>query len=120
MALLRNYIKKGRIISFMHKLITIIFITCGLTACHRAPQEMICGVPVKGTPWELVASVADHGDGSFIPECVSLDLKNKTYVDGWVILGAEHQYPAKMIIEKDSTGQATHACVYCPLLDRNE
>lgn len=106
----------------MRKLITILFATSCLMGCNRTkqPQEMVCGVPVKGTAWELTAAVADHGDGSFIPECVSLQLTTKTYVDGWVILDAERQYEATLIIETDSTGQAMYACVYCPALDTEE
>ena len=106
----------------MRKLITILFATCCLMACHRTtqPQEMVCGVPVKGTAWELTAAVADHGDGSFIPECVSLQLTTKTYVDGWIWIDADLQLPAELIIETDSLGQATHACVYCPELDKEE
>lgn len=106
----------------MRKLITILFATCCLMGCNRTkqPQEMVCGVPVKGTAWELTAAVADHGDGSFIPECVSLQLKNKTYVDGWIWIDADLQLPAELIIETDSTGQAIYAFVYCQELDTEE
>lgn len=35
-----------------------------------------------GTPWELVASINDQGDGSFIPESV-LVFGDKACIHGW-------------------------------------
>ena len=62
-----------------------IFIATALCACARYPEQdatRVCGVPVKGTPWELAATVADHGDGTFVPESVEV-FSGKAYIKGW-------------------------------------
>ena len=62
-----------------------IFIATALCACARYTEQdatRVCGVPVKGTPWELAATVADHGDGTFVPESVEV-FSGKAYIKGW-------------------------------------
>ena len=44
---------------------------------------MICGVPVQGTPWELAARIHDHGNGTFLPECVDMCGQSKAFICGW-------------------------------------
>ena len=65
-------------------LITLLFATA-LYACTTYSEHdatRVCGVPVKGTPWELAATVADHGDGTFVPESVEV-FSGKAYIRGW-------------------------------------
>lgn len=106
-----------------------ILIATALCACTRYSEQdatRVCGVPVKGTPWELAATVADHGEGGFVPECVEL-YADKAYIKGWIDTnGWEKPYrelpyddgllPAQISCDvKD--GQVTHALLYCEILD---
>ncbi len=66
----------------------ILSIVCALVcACGGAKRtDRVCGVPVDGcTPWGLAAAVADHGDGSFLPEQVQFCGESKAYICGWSI-----------------------------------
>lgn len=51
------------------------------TGCRQ--RQTICGVPVKGTPWELAAAINDKGDKTFIPETVT-EYTQKAYIKGWL------------------------------------
>ena len=101
-----------------------------LSACSNYSEKdgtLVCGVPVKGTAWELAASVADNGDGSFIPECVEV-YENKAYIKGYLDTnGWEKPYrelpyddgllPAEIWCDLEN-GQVTHAGLYCEILDK--
>ena len=114
----------------MRKILLYIVIATSLCACHNYSETdatRMCGVAVKGTPWELAATVADHGDGTFVPERVTV-YSEKAYIDGWVntnVTDAPYReapyddgyLPAKLICDvKD--GQVTHAWIDCEILDR--
>jgi hypothetical protein len=86
----------------------------------------VCGVPVKGTPWELASTLASQRGGSFVPECVHVD-GNKAYIKGWIDTnGTEEPYrelpyddgyvPAEIVCDL-SEGQVTHAGLFCELLE---
>ena len=108
-------------------LVTILVI---LSACSNYSEKDgtdVCGVPVKGTAWELAASVADNGDGSFIPECVEV-YEGKAYIKGWIDTnGWEKPYrelpyndgyvPAEIVCDL-ANGQVTHAGLYCEILEK--
>ena len=113
----------------MKQFISILLFATALCACNRykeADATRVCGVPVKGTPWELVAAVADHGDGTFVPECVTV-YSEKAYIDGWVNTNVtdapyrEEPYddgflPAKLICDVID-GKVIHAWIDCQILD---
>ena len=114
----------------MRKFLLYIVIATALCACKQyteADATRVCGVPVEGTPWELAATVGDHGDGTFVPESV-LVFSGKAYIAGWVntnVTDAPYReapyddgyLPAKLICDvKD--GQVTHAWIDCEILDR--
>ena len=101
-----------------------------LSACtHYSERDAtsVCGVPVKGTAWELAASIADNGDGSFIPECVDAN-KGKAYIKGWLNTNVTDQpyttepyddgfLPAEVVCDIED-GHVTHALLYCEILDK--
>lgn len=64
--------KKGIIIAAL--------IVLSVSGCRRQ-KDIVCGVPVQGTPWELAAAIHDYGDGHFVPECVTI-YENKGYIKG--------------------------------------
>ena len=113
----------------MKQFISILLFATALCACNRyteADATRVCGVPVKGTPWELAATVADHGEGGFVPECVHVD-GNKAYIKGWLDTnGTTEPYrvapyddgivPAEIWCDL-SRGQVTHAGLFCELLE---
>ncbi len=93
---------------------TLALVACFLLAlqgCKKYSEEnatLVCGVPVKGTPWELATAIAEHGNNRFEPECV-LVFKEKAYISGaFFPLNAE-DYPAEIICDLNSKGQVTHA-----------
>jgi len=51
------------------------------TGCRQ--RQTICGVPVKGTPWELAAAIHDRGDYSFAPTTV-YQFGDKAYIEGYI------------------------------------
>ena len=101
-----------------------------LSACSNYSEKdgtFVCGVPVKGSAWELAASIADNGDGSFVPECVEA-YPEKAYIKGWIDTnGWEKPYrelpyddgyvPAEVICDVEN-GSVTHALLYCEILDQ--
>ena len=109
-----------------------IFIATALCACARYTEQdatRVCGVPVKGTPWELAATVADHGEGGFVPECVEV-YENKAYIKGWLDTnGTTEPYrvapyddgllPAQISCDVED-GLVTHAVLYCEILDNQK
>ena len=117
----------------MNKLIsilTIAFFATALSGCGNYSEQnatRVCGVPVKGTPWDLAATVADHGEGGFVPECVEI-YGTKAYIKGWIDTnGWDEPYrdepyddgllPAEITCDLDN-GQVTHALLYCEILDK--
>lgn len=112
-----------------YKLHIIAAITLLLSACSNYSEKdgtLVCGVPVEGTAWELAASVADNGDGSFIPECVNV-FQDKAYIKGWLNTNnTENEYreepyddgylPAQIVCGIEN-GKVTHALVYCEILE---
>jgi hypothetical protein len=114
------------------QLFSILFIALALSACKHyseADATRVCGVPVKGTPWELAATVASHGEGGFVPECVEA-YPDKAYIKGWIDTnGWEKPYrelpyddgflPAQIVCDVEN-GSVTHALLYCEILDKQE
>lgn len=111
-----------------YKLHIIATLTLLLSACSNYSEKDgtdVCGVPVKGTAWELAASVADNGDGSFIPECVEV-YEDKAYIRGWLDTNGTTE-PYRVAPYDDglvtaeiwcdlTNGQVTHAAFYCEIL----
>ena len=109
-------------------LITLLFATA-LYACTTYSEHdatRVCGVPVKGTPWELAATVADHGDGTFVPESVEV-FSGKAYIKGWYNSNVTAQpytaepyddgfLPAKIVCDV-ADGHVTHAWLDCEILE---
>ena len=57
-----------------------------LLSCTRYTEEdatLVCGVPVKGTPWELASALASQREGGFVPECVEV-YGDKAFIKGWI------------------------------------
>lgn len=112
-----------------YKLHIIAAITLLLSACSNYSEKdgtLVCGVPVKGTAWELASSVADYGDGSFIPESVDV-YQDKAYIKGWLNTNnTENEYreepyddgylPAQIVCDIEK-GKVTQASVYCEILE---
>lgn len=112
-------------------LITLLFATA-LYACTTYSEHdatRVCGVPVKGTPWELAATVADHGDGTFVPESVEV-FSGKAYIKGWYNSNVTAQpYTAKpyddgflpaQIVCDVADGHVTHAWLDCEILETGD
>lgn len=113
-----------------YKLNILVAIIVILYACSNYSEKDgtdVCGVPVKGTAWELAASIADNGDGSFIPECVDAN-KDKAYIKGWLNTNVTAQpyttepyddgfLPAEVVCDIEK-GTVTHALLYCEILDK--
>ena len=117
----------------MHRHFSILLLALFATAlsgCGKYSEQnatRVCGVPVKGTPWELAATVADHGEGGFVPECVEI-YGTKAYIKGWIDTnGWDEPYreipyddgllPAEIWCDVEN-GQVTHAGLYCEILDK--
>ncbi len=77
----------------MRKGVLILLVVLAFCGCYH-PTKTICGVPVQGTPWELAASVADYGDGTFMPESVLLAKEDEALIDGWNGMNTDHPYEA--------------------------
>ena len=100
-----------------------------LLSCTRYTEEdatLVCGVPVKGTPWQLAAAIHDTGDHTFLPEEVHI-LHAKAYIDGWYnTRKTDHPYtaepyedgllPAQVVCDIED-GEVTHAILYCKILE---
>ena len=113
----------------MKRFLLIVSLATALCACNRYSEQdatRVCGVPVKGTPWELASTLASQRGGSFIPECVQID-ENKAYIKGWIDTnGTEEPYrelpyddgflPAEVVCDL-SNGKVTHALLCCKILD---
>jgi hypothetical protein len=105
---------------FISTLILLIIIGC-------SKKATICGVAVKGTPWELAAAIAEKGDGSFVVEHVEV-YEQKAYINGWLDTNCtasperESPYddgliPAEIICDIQN-GKVSDAFIYCKFLDR--
>ena len=114
----------------MSKFLSILCITAlALCSCKRyteADATRVCGVPVKGTPWELASTLASQREGGFVPECVE-QYEDKAYIKGYIDTnGTEEPYrelpyddgyvPAEIVCDL-SGGQVTHAGLFCELLE---
>ena len=116
----------------MKRFISILLFATALCACNRYTEAVaarVCGVQVKGTPWELAATVASHGEGGFVPECVE-EYADKAYIKGWIDTnGWEKPYrelpyddgflPAQIVCDVEN-GSVTHALLHCEILDGTE
>ena len=114
----------------MKHFLFIVICATALCACVKYSEQnatRVCGVPVKGTPWELAATVADHGEGGFVPECVEV-YEDKAYIKGWLDTnGTNEPYrvapyddgllPAQISCDVEN-GHVTHAVLYCEILDK--
>ena len=112
-------------------LITLLFATA-LYACTTYSEHdatRVCGVPVKGTPWELAATVADHGDGTFVPESVEV-FSGKAYIKGWYNSNVTAQHytaepyddgflPAQIVCDVADV-HVTHAWLDCESLETGD
>ena len=116
----------------MHKLfsiLTIAFFATALCGCGKYSEQnatRVCGVPVKGTPWELASTLASQREGGFVPECVEV-YEDKAYIKGWLDTnGTTEPYrvapyddgllPAQISCDVEN-GHVTHAVLYCEILD---
>ena len=113
----------------MRHLLPIILFALALCACNRTTEQdamRVCGVPVKGTPWELASTLASQREGGFVPECVEV-YEDKAYIRGWLDTnGTNEPYrvapyddgllPAEIVCDL-ANGQVTHAGLYCEILD---
>ena len=116
----------------MKRFLLIVSLATALCACNRYSEQdatRVCGVPVKGTPWELASTLASQRGGSFVPECVQID-GNKAYIKGWIDTnGTEEPYrelpyddgflPAEVVCDVVN-GNVTHALLYCEISDKQE
>ena len=114
----------------MKRFLFIVICATALCACSRYSEQnatRVCGVPVKGTPWELAATVADHGEGGFVPESVTV-YKDKAYIHGWIDTNSWDE-PYRELPYDDGLlpaqiwcdvvdGQVAHAGLYSEILDR--
>lgn len=112
----------------MNRLIHILFgIILLLSSCNGDEGSRVCGVKVQGTPWALAASVADKGDGTFVPESVEV-YADKAYIKGWVNTNdTEEPYrvepyddgfvPAQLVCDVEK-GKVTHAWIDCEILEQ--
>ena len=98
-----------------------------LSSCNGDEGSRVCGVPMQGTPWEFAASIADNGDGSFVPESVEV-YAEKAYIKGWLNTNeTEEPYrvepyddgyvPARLVCDVEN-GKVKHAWVECEILDQ--
>ena len=102
-----------------------VIISLSFCCCQRNVKT-ICGVPIKGTPWEFAAAIHDKGDKVFIPETVT-EYENKAIIHGWLNINDENTpctddlyeegiIPAEIICDvKD--GQVVDAVTYCKRYD---
>ena len=97
---------------------------CGCGKYSEQNATRVCGVPVKGTPWELASTLASQREGGFVPECVEV-YEDKAYIKGWLDTnGTNEPYrvapyddgllPAEIWCDL-SHGQVTHAGLYCEI-----
>lgn len=96
-----------------------------LSSCSGDEGSRVCGVKVHGTPWTLAASIADNGDGSFIPEQVEV-YAEKAYIKGWLntnetvepyrVAPYDDGYiPAQLVCDVEN-GKVTHAWIDCEII----
>ena len=89
----------------MKSRLAILLLVLTLGACtHRVS---VCGVPAKGTPWELAAAVHDHGDGTFAPVTV-YEYDTKAYIDGYLM---PSEQPAQLVCDLEK-GKVVYASLY--------
>ena len=89
----------------MKSRLAILLLVLTLGACtHRVS---VCGVPAKGTPWELAAAIHDHGDGTFVPVTV-YEYDTKAYIDGYLLPSEE---PAEIVCDLEK-GKVVYASLY--------
>ena len=100
---------------------------CGCGKYSEQNATRVCGVPVKGTPWELASTLASQREGGFVPECVEV-YEDTAYIKGWLDTnGTTEPYrvapyddgllPAQISCDVED-GQVTHAVLYCEILDK--
>lgn len=103
----------------------VTFCACGNYSEQDATR--VCGVLVKGTPWELASTLASQREGGFVPECVEV-YEDKAYIKGWLDTnGTTEPYrvapyddgllPAEIVCDL-ANGQVTHAGLYCEIIDK--
>ena len=116
----------------MKRFLLIVSLATALCACNRYTEQdatRVCGVPVKGTPWELASTLASQRGGGFVPECVE-QYEDKAYIKGYIDTnGWEKPYrelpyddgyvPAEIVCDVEN-GTVTHALLYCEILDRQK
>ena len=113
----------------MKRFLIIVLCAIALYACKHYSENdatRVCGVHVKGTPWKLAATVADHGDGTFVPESVEV-FSGKAYIKGWYNSNVTAQpytaepyddgfLPAQIVCDV-ADGHVTHAWLDCEILE---
>ena len=109
--------------------VIIIGILVCLSSCRTSSCDCVVGVPVRGTAWQLAAAIHDKGDGSFLPEAVHV-YQDKAYIEGWYDTNRTAEpytaepyddglLPARIVCDIVNN-QVVHACVYCPIMDKEE
>ncbi|MBE6324022.1 MAG: hypothetical protein E7074_03465 [Bacteroidales bacterium] len=93
----------------------MLFVPLFLCLSCTKPTKTICGVPVQGTPWELAAAIADHGDGTFLPECVLDVSATKAYINGAYFSKEYEGDFATTIICDVRDGQVYSAVIECEI-----
>lgn len=117
---------------YRKKIVYIVVLVSSLCACARYTEKdatRVCGVPVKGTPWELASTLASQREGGFAPECVEV-YEDKAYIKGWLDTnGTTEPYrvapyddglvPAEIVCDL-SKGQVTRAGLFCELFEEKD
>ena len=109
----------------MKKVVLGLIIAISFCCCQRNGKT-ICGVPIKGTPWELAAAIHDKGDKTFVVETV-IEYENKAIIHGWLNTNndetpyREEPYddgflPAEIICDVQN-GQVVDVTTYCKHFD---
>ena len=80
----------------------ILLLVLTLGACTQ--RVSVCGVPAKGTPWELAAAIHDHGDGTFVPVTV-YEYTDKAYIEGYLM---PSEQPAQLVCDLEK-GKVVYA-----------
>ena len=105
----------------MKKSVLLLLVILSFCCCQRNVKT-ICGVPIKGTPWQLAAAIHDKGDKTFSPETVT-EYENKAIIHGWLNTNndetpyREEPYddgllPAEIICDVQN-GKVVDAVTYC-------
>lgn len=99
---------------------------CGCRSYSEKEGTLVCGIPVKGSPWQFAAALADDSKHAFTPESVTV-FEKKAYIRGYVNTNlSEHPHreppyengfvPAEIWCELEN-GKAVKARLYQSVFD---